>query len=86
MKLFAIADTHLSLAGSKPMDCFPGWENYVDRLKTNWLSLVGQEDYVVIAGDISWAMSLEEAEADFAFLHSLPGRKIIMISFALIAL
>ncbi len=73
-----IADLHLSLDGSKPMDVFPGWNGYVARLEKNWRALVTPEDTVVVAGDISWAMKLEEAEKDFAFLHSLPGKKLLL--------
>lgn len=78
MSLFVIADLHLSLGAEKPMDIFRGWENYVERLEQNWRTLVRPEDTVVIAGDISWAMKLEDALKDFTFLHSLPGEKIIM--------
>lgn len=77
MSLFAIADPHLSLGSDKPMDIFRGWDKYVERLEDNWRRLVSDEDTVVIAGDISWAMSLEAAKTDFAFLHSLPGRKLL---------
>lgn len=77
MALYAIGDTHLSLDGHKPMTVFDGWDAYVERLENNWRRLVTPEDTVVIAGDISWAMSLESARTDFAFLHSLPGRKLI---------
>ena len=78
MALFAIADLHLSLGSDKPMDVFRGWEDYVPRLEENWRSVVGEKDTVVIAGDISWAMSLSEAKTDFAFLHSLPGQKLLL--------
>ena len=78
MKLFAIADLHLSLGTDKPMDSFPGWHDYVSRLERGWKAVVGEEDTVVIAGDISWGMSLEQAGADFAFIHRLPGRKILL--------
>lgn len=78
MALFVIADLHLSLGADKPMDVFKGWENYVDRLEENWRRLVGPEDTVVIAGDISWAMKLEDSLRDFTFIHSLPGRKLLM--------
>ena len=77
MSLFAIADTHLSLGSDKPMDVFHGWDNYVERLEKNWRALVSPEDTVVIAGDVSWAMALPETAADFAFLHSLPGKKLL---------
>ena len=78
MSLFAIADPHLSFNTSKPMDVFAGWADYTARLEKNWRELVGPEDTVVIAGDISWGMDLREAAADFAFLDRLPGRKILM--------
>lgn len=78
MSLFAIADTHLSLGTDKPMDIFKGWSGYVDKLKENWESAVTDSDTVVIAGDISWGMSLEGALEDFRFIDSLPGQKIIL--------
>ena len=78
MSLYAIADTHLSLGTDKPMDVFQGWSDYVDRLKSNWERLVSGDDTVVIGGDISWAMKLEECYEDFSFLHSLPGKKILL--------
>ncbi|MBQ3417232.1 MAG: metallophosphoesterase [Ruminococcus sp.] len=78
MSLYAIADTHLSLGTDKPMDVFKGWSDYVDRLKENWERLVGEDDTVVVGGDISWAMKLEECYEDFAFLNALPGTKIFL--------
>lgn len=79
MSVYAIADLHLSLADeSKSMDIFPGWENYVERLEKNWRETVREEDTVVIAGDISWALKLEDTKEDFRFIHSLPGKKILI--------
>ena len=78
MSLFAIADTHLSLGTDKPMDVFRGWSDYVERLEKNWRAIVTDDDTVVIAGDISWAMKLEDCYEDFAFLNSLPGTKILL--------
>ena len=77
MAVFTIADTHLSLGDDKPMDVFPGWTGYVPKLEKNWRTLVKDTDTVVLPGDISWAMRLEDAAADFAFLDSLPGTKLI---------
>lgn len=77
MSLYAIADTHLSLNTDKSMTVFAGWTDYVQRLEKNWRALVTEQDTVVIAGDISWAMSLEETLPDFQFLHALPGQKLI---------
>ena len=78
MALYAIGDTHLSLSVNKPMTVFSGWDNYVERLEQNWRGLVAPEDTVVIPGDVSWGMSLEQAKADFAFLQRLPGRKLLL--------
>lgn len=77
MALYAIGDPHLSLDGSKPMTVFSGWDDYVERLRANWCRLVTAEDTVVIAGDVSWSMTLEGARADFSFLNELPGKKLL---------
>lgn len=78
MSLFAIADLHLSFGVSKPMDVFKGWDNYVEKLEKKWRTVVKTEDTVVISGDISWAMDLNEALEDFRFIDKLPGKKIII--------
>lgn len=78
MALFAISDLHLSLGNDKSMEIFPGWENYVQLLEKNWRGTVSENDSVVICGDISWSMKLEEAQKDFEFLNSLPGEKILL--------
>lgn len=78
MALYVIGDTHLSLSTAKPMDVFGGWDAHETRLKNRWCELVSHDDTVVLPGDISWGMSLEEAKADFAFLHALPGRKLLL--------
>ena len=78
MNLYTIADPHLSFGVDKPMDIFRGWDNYVERLEENWQAVVRPEDTVVVAGDISWGIDLEEAKLDFAFLHRLNGTKIVL--------
>lgn len=78
MSLFAIADTHLSFGTNKPMDTFEGWQNYTEKLEKNWNSLVDDNDYVIIAGDISWAMNFNELKPDFDFINNLNGTKIIL--------
>ena len=79
MALFAIGDTHLSLSSNKPMDVFGGgWEGYVDKLRAGFTA-VGPEDTVVLCGDLSWGMSLEEAREDFAFLDALPGARKLLL-------
>lgn len=77
MAIYTIGDLHLSLGSDKPMDIFEGWGNYTKRLEKNWRNIVRDGDTVVIVGDISWAMTLDEAQTDFSFIESLPGSKII---------
>lgn len=59
------------------MEVFPGWENYVERIKGNWQSLVSPDDTVVVGGDISWGMNMAQSLEDFRFLDALNGRKIV---------
>ena len=78
MALYAIGDLHLSLGTNKPMDVFgPRWANYVERIRENF-SKLNDDDVIVIAGDISWGMSLEQSLPDFQFIDALPGRKILL--------
>lgn len=78
MSIYAIADTHLSFGTDKPMDSFVGWNDYVDRIEKNWNKLVTNDDTVIIAGDISWAMNFDQLKADFDFINKLNGQKIIL--------
>lgn len=78
MSVWAIGDPHLSFASSKPMDVFgPAWQNHARVLAANWRDLVGPADTVIIPGDISWGINLEEAGPDLAFLEALPGHKLL---------
>lgn len=78
MALYAIGDLHLCLGSDKPMDIFGGnWVGYMEKLRQG-LSVIGPEDTTVLLGDLSWALALEEAKADFAFIDAIPGRKIIL--------
>ncbi|MCQ2416264.1 MAG: metallophosphoesterase family protein [Oscillospiraceae bacterium] len=79
MSLFAIGDTHLSFGTEKPMDIFAGWENHTRILKEAWCDLIRPEDTVVLAGDISWGMTMEEALPDFRWLDELPGASKIIV-------
>lgn len=78
MSLYTISDLHLSLSADKPMDVFYGWNNYMERLEANWKRVISDDDTVIIPGDISWALKLEDAEKDLKFLDSLPGKKILL--------
>ncbi len=78
MALYAIGDLHLSFGSDKPMDIFGGaWRGYVDKIKAG-LSILREEDTLILCGDTSWGMTLEESREDFAFLASFPGRKILV--------
>ena len=78
MALFAISDLHLP-AREKPMDVFGAhWENHFERIREDWLRRVGEEDVVLLPGDLTWAMRLEDALEDIARVGELPGRKIIL--------
>lgn len=78
MALYAIGDLHLSAGVDKPMDIFGGnWVGYMDKLKQG-LSVIGPEDTTVLLGDLCWALDLQQAEPDFAWINEIPGRKIIL--------
>ena len=78
MALYAIGDLHLCLGAEKPMDIFGGaWIGYMDKLKEG-LSVITPEDTTVLLGDLSWALGLDGAKADFAWINKIPGKKIIL--------
>ncbi|MBO4563184.1 MAG: metallophosphoesterase [Clostridia bacterium] len=79
MKLFAIADLHMDGGAGKPMDVFgPHWTDHCERIFGSWRSKVGEEDSVLIPGDISWAMRFDDALPDLFALSELPGRKVLL--------
>ncbi|MBR5242219.1 MAG: metallophosphoesterase [Clostridia bacterium] len=80
MSVYTIADLHLSTyeKTNKSMEVFgKRWDGYMTRIEGNWRHLVTDADTVIIPGDVSWALSLEEAESDLKLLDSLPGTKIL---------
>lgn len=78
MALYAIGDLHLCLGAPKPMDIFGGaWVGYMEKLRRG-LSILRPEDTTVLMGDLSWALDLESAKADFEWIARIPGRKIIL--------
>ncbi len=79
MNIYAISDLHLSTTADKPMDVFGGnWEGHFEKIKNDWLSVVKEEDIVLISGDISWAMKLTDALEDLRALALLPGKKVFV--------
>lgn len=78
MSIFVLSDTHLSLYNDKPMDIFGNrWQSYAQKLDRGWKSVVTDKDTVIIPGDISWGISLDEAKKDLLYIDSLPGQKYI---------
>ncbi len=79
MKFFAISDLHISTNTNKPMDVFGGnWVGYMDKIRTDWQEKVSDDDLVLIGGDISWAMNIEDAQKDLQTLKDLKGKKILI--------
>ena len=79
MGLFAIADLHFSFSTDKPMDIFgENWKNHSERIIENWRAVVGAGDTVLLPGDLSWGMRMEDAAADLDVIYGLPGRKILL--------
>ena len=79
MKIYAISDLHISTNTNKPMDVFGGnWVGYLDKIKSDWQEKVCDDDLVLIGGDISWAMNIDDAEKDLQTLKDLKGKKILI--------
>jgi predicted phosphohydrolase len=79
MNIYAIGDLHLSATADKPMDVFGGnWQGHFEKIKSSWLEVVQSDDVVLICGDISWAMKLEDAVVDLQSLAGLPGKKVFI--------
>lgn len=79
MSIYTIGDLHLSFSQNKPMDIFgENWINHTEKIKKDWQLKVKEDDTVILAGDFSWAMKLEDTLADFNFIKELPGKKILL--------
>ncbi len=79
LALYVMADTHLSFSSGKPMDVFGGrWQDHSEKIKKGWNSVVGEKDTVIVPGDISWGLTVEEAEEDLVFLNGLNGKKVLL--------
>lgn len=79
MSIFVIGDLHLSFNNNKPMDIFgENWKNHEQKIKKDWLEKVKAEDTVILLGDFSWAMYIEETKEDFTYLKNLPGKKLLV--------
>lgn len=79
MKIYGIADLHLSLTADKPMDIYGGqWIGHMDKLGRKWNAIVQPEDVVILAGDHSWGLKLEDATMDLQWISALPGQKVLI--------
>ena len=80
MTIWALADLHLAFrTPSKDMSVFgPSWKDYAEKIESNWRAYIGQDDLVLLPGDISWASSLESAKMDLDWIHKLPGTKVLI--------
>lgn len=76
MRLFAIGDLHLSTSIDKPMNIFGNhWDNHEEKIFSDWRDRVGEDDIVLVVGDISWATKLDDAMLDLEKIEALPGKK-----------
>lgn len=79
MAIYAIGDLHLSFSSDKPMDVFgENWSGYESKIKNNWEKKITDDDIVLIPGDISWALNLNNASLDLEWINSLPGKKVFV--------
>jgi predicted phosphohydrolase len=79
MSIYVIGDLHLSFGQDKPMNIFgENWNDHANKIKNNWIKKVKEDDLVVLPGDFSWAMHLEDAFEDFKYLSKLPGTKLLL--------
>ena len=56
----------------------PAWEGHPEVFFERWREVVGEDDLVIVPGDISWAMRLEDALPDLQAIAELPGKKVIL--------
>ena len=79
MSIYVIGDLHLSFNENKPMDIFgDNWKNHEEKIKNNWIKNVTENDLVILPGDFSWSMYLEDTIKDYEYINSLPGKKLLL--------
>ena len=79
MSIFVIGDLHLSFNNPKPMDIFgDNWSDHEEKIRSNWIENVKEDDLVILPGDFSWETYLYDTKLDFEFLNSLPGKKLLL--------
>ena len=79
MAIYTIGDLHLSFHENKPMDIFgENWKGHEEKIKKDWIEKVTEKDLVILPGDFSWSTYLKDTYEDFSYLHSLPGKKLLL--------
>ena len=79
MSIYVIGDLHLSFSENKPMDIFgDNWKGHEEKIKKDWIEKVTDNDTVILPGDFSWSMKLEDTEKDFEYINNLPGKKLLL--------
>lgn len=79
MSIYVIGDLHLSFNENKPMDIFgDNWSGHEEKIKKDWIEKITDNDLVILPGDFSWSMKLEDTQKDFDFINSLPGQKLLL--------
>ncbi len=79
MSIFVIGDLHLSFNNPKPMDIFgDNWSGHEEKIRSNWIENVNENDLVILPGDFSWETYLADTKQDFNYLNSLPGKKLLL--------
>ena len=79
MSIYVIGDLHLSFNEDKPMDIFgDNWSGHEEKIKKDWIEKVTDNDLVILPGDFSWSMKLEDTEKDFEYINKLPGKKLLL--------
>ena len=77
MSIFVIGDLHLSFNNPKPMDIFgENWVNHEEKIKSNWIENVEENDLVVLPGDFSWETYLKDTKRYATLLaaqHNMGG-------------
>ncbi len=79
MRIFALSDLHLGLGVNKPMDRFGSvWHQHHEKIQKAVRARLGADDWLLIPGDISWAINVEQARLDLQLIHELPGKKLLL--------
>jgi predicted phosphohydrolase len=78
MRVFAIGDLHLEGGTGKTMERFgENWRNHDGKIFAAWDRIGRDDDLLLVVGDSSWAMRIEEAQADLDRIANMRGTKLL---------